>query len=234
MTPLSAEKLPNGEQTSSKHSAGRESWFPPSGLPTRQKPGIGDRRPRPPQKPACLLTPLPCLTPGRTTLICTRRVLGLCGGAGACWFPAFSTASRARVRGCWAGEAFSGLMFSWSSWGAVCCKVSGAEPASRAAEEPNITAARPRRDPPAAPSSVHSLPPTGRAEERSPGGRPPQPGPPARDGREPRRLRKRRHGRGGQPGTHREQARGPLERGCSGSSSIPRLLKWANDKGRSL
>lgn len=114
--------------------------------------------------------PLPLSPPNpRRTTLCTRRVLGLCGGAGACWFPAFSTASRARVRG-WAGEAFSGLMFSWSSWGAVCCKVSGAEPASRAAEEPNITAARPRRDPPAAPSRVHSPPPTGRAEERSPGG----------------------------------------------------------------
>ena len=72
----------------------------------------------------------------------TRRVLGL-WGAGPREFPALSTASPARVRGCWAGAAFSGLTFSWSSWNAVCCNVT-AEPASRAAgpcaELPNITA----------------------------------------------------------------------------------------------
>lgn len=82
----------------------------------------------------------PTPTPADTAPLFTRRVLGLCGGGGPRWFPAFSTANPVRVRVCWAGDAFSGLMFSWSSWGSVCCNVSSAEPASRAEEVPNITA----------------------------------------------------------------------------------------------
>lgn len=110
---------------------------------------------------------------GRSLRGATRRVLGLCCGAGPRGFPAFSTASAARVRGCWVGAAFSGLMFSWSSWSAVCCNVSSAEPASPAegpgAELPNITVpGGGRRDQPAAPSSVHS-PPADRLRQLSRG-----------------------------------------------------------------
>lgn len=149
---------PTESRAGEQHSqCGRRAWRTSPWHPNA--PETRDRGPptRPPPSPACPPSPTrspkpsapsrpsPRPAPSRTTLVFTRRVLGLCGGAGARWFPALRTASRARVRGCWAGDAFSGLMFSWSSWGAVCCKVSGAEPASRAAEEPNIPAPRPRR-----------------------------------------------------------------------------------------
>lgn len=120
------------------------------------------------------------LPPADIAHLFTRRVLGLCCGAGTRGFPAFSTASPARVRGCWAGAAFSGLMFSWSSWSAVCGNVSSDEPASRAAgpgsELPNITA------PGVAAGSAYGakqrvLRPADPAEKRSSRSQPPQPGP---------------------------------------------------------
>lgn len=138
----------------------------------------------------------------------TRRVLGLCCSAGPREFPAFSTASPARVRGCWAAAAFSGLMFSWSSWSAVCCNVSNAEPASRAtgpgAELPNITApggatgsacgAKQRALRPADPPRNTPALPT----RHSPG----QPArPPAQDRAGPRRLQKPEAGAAGRAGS---------------------------------
>lgn len=73
----------------------------------------------------------------------TRRVLGL-WGAGPREFPALSTASPARVRGCWAGADFSGLTFSWSSSGTPTAATLAPNPPrgpqARCAELPNITA----------------------------------------------------------------------------------------------
>lgn len=169
----------------------------------------------------------------------TRRVLGLCCSAGPREFPAFSTASPARVRGCWAAAAFSGLMFSWSSWSAVCCNVSNAEPASRAtgpgAELPNITA------PGGATGSAcgakqRALRP---AEEHSCPTYPPQPGPacpPACSGSCRTKEVAKAGGRRCRacrvkdaPGMKRAARRSGS---CSCSSSSPRLLKWTNDKGQ--
>lgn len=118
--------------------------------------------------------------PADTAHLCTRRVLGLCCGAGMRGFPALSTASPARVRGCWVGATFSGLMFSWSSWSSVCCNASSAEPASRdagpGAELPNITA------PGVAAESAWGawrrvLRPADPNKKRSSRSNPPQPGP---------------------------------------------------------
>lgn len=127
-----------------------------------------------------------CKTPARPSSpadivhLFTRRVLGLCCGAGTRWFPAFRTANPARVRGCWAGAAFSGLMFSWSSWSAVCCNVSSDEPASRASgpgsELPNITAPRVAAGS-ACGAKQRVLRPADPAEKRSSRSRPRQSGP---------------------------------------------------------
>lgn len=180
----------------------------------------------------------------------TRRVLGLSCTAGAREFPAFSTARAAWVRGCWAGSAVSGLMFSWSSWSAFCCSVSRAEPASRAAgfgaELPNIAApCGGRRD--QLPSQAACTPPS-RLRRRSRRGAlqpepPPQPGPvlpgvrpsPRPPDRSDRGgCERRRQGLAGVQHRVRPQMQPAARRrrGCSCSSSIPRLLKWANESGR--
>lgn len=168
----------------------RDQGTPDLGLP-RKAQGMLSRHSPLPTKP--VQNPRSALPPEDIAHCFTRRVLGL-WGAGPREFPAFSTASPARVRGCWAGAAFSGLTFSWSSWNAVCCNVS-AEPASRAAgpcaELPNITApggaaGSARRQ---AACTASRRP----AEEHSSRTRPPQPEPAcpsARDLAGPRRLRK--------------------------------------------
>lgn len=218
----------------------RDQGTPDPGFP-RKGQGMLSRHSPLPAKP--LQNSRSAHPPADTAHCFTRRVLGLCCGAGPREFPAFSTASPARVRDCWVGAAFSGLMFSWSSWSAVCCNVNSAEPASRAAgpgaELPNITAPggaagsacgakqralRPADQPrytPAVPARRSSGQPTHplarsgscRTEEVAKGGD--------------------RHCRTWRAKDAPEMKRAARRSGgCSCSSSIPRLLKWTNEKSR--
>lgn len=205
------------------HSAGKESDGRNyhSGIPCQETRDQGDSRPRPPSRHS----PLPAKPMQNSCLAHPPAVLSLPVAFWASAAELDREGARPLVPPARPGSGAAGRAPPSRGWcspgppGAPFAAMLAAPnpprgPQARARSCPASLLPGARRDQPAAPSSVHSVPPTDRAEERSSRSRPPQPGPacpPACDRVGPEKLRKAHTGTAGrgEPKTHRGSSEQP-------------------------